>query len=182
MIDPLDGTINYATGLPWFSVTVAYEIDGAVQLGLTHAPAAGLHARYVLGRLAEVDGQPARVRPTTSLADAVVSVCLTSHFSAPDVRRTSAIIERLGSIARGVRVVVSGGLEMALVASGRLDAFVSMKADVVSHATGTALVRAAGGRVTDLRGAERKLDGLEMVASNGGIHEELLAELRALER
>src|SRR5215218_7140880 len=80
IIDPLDGTINYATGLPWFSVTVAYETGGVVQLGVTHAPGAGLHARYVRGGFAQVEGAPARERPTASLADADVAVWLTSHF------------------------------------------------------------------------------------------------------
>ena len=50
IIDPLDGTINYARGLPWFSVTVAYQDGGEVQLGVTNAPEAGLTARYARGR------------------------------------------------------------------------------------------------------------------------------------
>jgi len=180
IIDPLDGTVNFASGLPWFSVTVAYEVDGVVELGLVHAPKAGLLARYLRGRIAEVDGAPARVKPTTSLSDAVISVCLTSHFSPELVRRTSAIVERLASVARGVRIVVSGGFEMSLVASGRSDGFVSIKADVVSHATGNELIRAAGGRVTTLSGADAKIDDLERVATNGLIHDELLEQLNAV--
>ena len=130
------------------------------------------------GHLATIDGAPARVKPTRSLADAVISVCLTSHFSREEVRRSAAIVERLGTIARGVRVVVSGGLEMALVASGRLDAFVSVKSDAVSHATGMALIRAAGGRVTGLEGEDSGLDDLVKVASGATIHDELLTVLR----
>ena len=120
IIDPLDGTVNFAAGLPWFSVTVAYESEGEILLGLVNAPKAGIQARYASGHLATIDGQAARVKQTRSLSDAVLSVCLTSHFSPDEVRRTSAIVERLASVARGVRVVVSGGLELSLVASGRL--------------------------------------------------------------
>jgi fructose-1,6-bisphosphatase/inositol monophosphatase family enzyme len=178
IIDPLDGTVNFATGLPWFSVTVAYESNGVVVLGAVIAPKAGVVARYVRGSLATVDGQPARVRPTRTLADAVVSVCLTSHFSADEVRRTAAIIDRLGRVARGVRVVVSGALELSLVAAGRLDAFVSIKADAVSHAAAMQLVRAGGGRVTTLDGRDAGVDDLEKIASNGSIHDELLAQIR----
>jgi fructose-1,6-bisphosphatase/inositol monophosphatase family enzyme len=178
IIDPLDGTVNYACGLPWYSVTVAYEVDGAVLLGITHAPRADVEARFVRDRVATVNGQPARVTSTSSLADAVVSICLTSHFARDKVRRTSAVIERLGSVARGVRVVVSGAFEMALVASGRLDGFINLKADAVSHATGNALVRAAGGRVTDLDGADAAIDDDTRVASNGVIHDELLEHIR----
>jgi len=171
IIDPLDGTVNYATGLPWFSVTVAYEAQGEVQLGLVNAPKAGVQARYVRG-----------VTQTRSLSDAVISVCLTSHFSDDEIRRTVAIIDRLGRVARGVRVVVSGGLELSLVASGRLDAFVSIKADVVSHATGIQLVRAGGGRVSTLEGRDSSVEDLEKLATNGLIHDELLAQLREVAR
>src|SRR5450755_2888896 len=79
IIDPLDGTVNYAAGLPWFSVTVAYESEGKILLGLVNAPKAGILARYARGQLATIDGKPARVKETRSLSDAVLSVCLTSH-------------------------------------------------------------------------------------------------------
>jgi myo-inositol-1(or 4)-monophosphatase len=100
---------------------------------------------------------------------------LTSHFAQSDVARTAEAVRRLGNAARGVRIIVSGGLEMTLVADGQLDAFVSFKADAVSHATGTALVRAAGGRVTRLDGRDCDDDDLQRIASNGLIHDELMA-------
>jgi len=177
IIDPLDGTVNFASGLPWFSVTAAYEVHGEIELGLVNAPKANLQARYVRGQLASVDGRPARVKQTRSLSDAVVSVCLTSHFSPEDVRRSSAIVERLAGVARGVRIVVSGAFEMSQVAAGRMDAFVSIKADVVSHATGMQLIRAGGGRVSTLDGREAAIDDLERIASNGFVHDELLAHI-----
>lgn len=178
IIDPLDGTINFANGLPAFSVTVAYERDGEVCLGMINAPAAGLEAQFARGGPATVNGAPVRVRATASLSDAIISVCLTSHFSADEVKRTVAIIDRLGRVARGVRIMVSGAYEMALVASGKLDGFVSIKADVVSHAAGMELVRAGGGRVTRLDGNNAAVDDLERICSNGQIHEELLVHLR----
>jgi fructose-1,6-bisphosphatase/inositol monophosphatase family enzyme len=182
IIDPLDGTINYARGLPWFSVTVAYEIAGDVQIGLINAPKAGLTARYLAGKGALIDGAPARVSTTRALADAVVSVVLTSHFSPDEVRRTARVIERLGMMARGVRIVVSGAFEMAMVASGRLDAFVSLKADIVSHAAATPMVRAGGGQVTTLDGTACRLEDPDKIASNGLIHDELLSCLREATR
>ena len=180
IIDPLDGTVNFASGLPWFSVTAAYESNGEILVGIVNAPKANLQARYVRGGLATVDGLPARVKPTRALSDAVISVCLTSHFSPEAVRRTSAIVERLAGVARGVRIVVSGAFEMSQVAAGRMDGFVSIKADVVSHATGMALVRAAGGRVSTLSGGEARIDDFERVATNGLIHDELLEHLNAV--
>ena len=179
IIDPLDGTVNFASGMPWFSVTVAYEAQGQIQIGVINAPKAGLQGRYVRGQLATIDGQPARVKQTRSVSDAVISVCLTSHFSPADVRRTSAIVERLASVARGVRIVVSGAFEMSQVAAGRMDGFVSIKADAVSHAAGMELIRAGGGRVSMLDGRDSTVDDLEKIATNGLIHDELLAQLKS---
>ncbi|MCP3388056.1 metallophosphoesterase [Bradyrhizobium sp. CCGB12] len=177
IIDPLDGTINYAQGLPWFSVTVAYEVGDETKLGLINAPKVGLTARYLAGQGATIDGVPARVSTTRSLSDAVVSVVLTSHFSQDEIHRTTRVIELLGRVARGVRIVVSGAFEIAMVASGRLDAFVSLKADVVSHAAAMPMVWAGGGRVTTLTGNPCRNDDLDKIASNGLIHEELLSHL-----
>lgn len=178
IIDPLDGTINYARGLPWFSVTVAYEIGGETKLGLINAPKIGLTASYLVGEGAMIDGMPARVSTTRSVSDAVVSVILTSHFSPEEVERTTRVIEGLSKVVRGVRIVVSGALETAMVASGRLDGFVSLKADIVSHAAGMPMVWAGGGKVTTLTGRPCRNDDLDKIASNGLIHEELLALLR----
>jgi myo-inositol-1(or 4)-monophosphatase len=174
IVDPLDGTVNFAAGLPWFSVTVAYQDDGLTVLGVTYAPLAGVRARYLRGELATVNGDPAIVSQTRALGDAVISVVLTSHFSSDEVRRTAAVVGALGERTRGVRIVVSGALEMSLVAMGRLDAFVSLKADVVSHAAAMPLVRAAGGRVTTLDGRDAVDEDIERVASNGRIHDDLL--------
>ena len=159
-------------------MTVAYEAAGEIVLGVVNAPKAGIQARYVRGQLATIDGQ-AGARQANAIAVGCGDLGLPDiAFFARRVRRTSAIVERLASVARGVRVVVSGGLELALVASGRLDGFVSIKADVVSHAAGMHLVRAGGGRVTTLDGRDSSVDDLEKIATNGLIHDELLGQLR----
>jgi myo-inositol-1(or 4)-monophosphatase len=178
IVDPLDGTVNYAGGLPWYSVTIACQQAGRTVLGVTHAPAAGLVARYAEGIVAEVNGAPAAVSRRASLADAIVSVALTSHFSGEEVARAAEIVRRLGNLTRGVRIIISGALEMSLVAAGKLDAFIGIKADIVSHAAALPLVRAAGGRVTTLSGTEARDEDLEKVMSNALIHEELLAALK----
>ncbi|GGH16357.1 inositol monophosphatase [Alsobacter metallidurans] len=178
IIDPLDGTVNYASGLPWFSVTMAYQEQGRTILGITCAPVAGLVAHYALDGVATVNGKPAAVSKTRRLSDAVVSVVLTSHYTGDEIARSADVVRRLAERTRGVRIVVSGGLEMSLVAAGQLDGFVALKADIVSHAAAMPLVRSAGGRVTTASGAESGDDDLEKIASNGLIHEELLDAVR----
>jgi myo-inositol-1(or 4)-monophosphatase len=180
IVDPLDGTVNYAAGLPWFSVTLAYQHAGLTRVGVTHAPAIGIVARYAEGVVATVNGDDARVSSRAALADAVVSIVLTSHFTDDEVDRTAEAVRRLGHRTRGVRIIVSGGLEMTLVADAQLDAFVSLKADAVSHAAAMPLVRAAGGRVTTLDGRDASDDDVERIASNGLIHDALLECLRGI--
>jgi myo-inositol-1(or 4)-monophosphatase len=180
IVDPLDGTVNYAAGLPWFSVTLAYQEDATTRVGVTHAPAAGIVARYVEGAVATINGRAARVSDRRSLADAVVSIVLTSHYTDREVQRTAEAVRRLGNAVRGVRIIVSGGLEMTLVADGQLDAFVSLKADAVSHAAAMPLVRAAGGRVTRLDGHDAVDEDEERVVSHGAIHDALLELLRGV--
>jgi myo-inositol-1(or 4)-monophosphatase len=180
IVDPLDGTVNYASGLPWYSVTMAYQEAGTTRVGVLRAPEAGIVTRYVDGEVATVNGHAVRVSACASLADAVVSVILTSHFNDDEVTRSAEAIRRLGSRARGVRIIVSGGLELTLIADARLDAFVSLKADIVSHAAAMPLVRAAGGRITRLDGRDSRDEDLQKVASNGRIHDELLECLQGL--
>ena len=178
IIDPLDGTVNYASGLPMFSATIAYQEKGETLLGLTHAPLANLFARYAKGEVPTVNDTPARPSPIATLADAVISVVLTAHFTEAEVKRAAQIVERLGRQCRGVRIVVSGAYEMSLVACGRLTGFVGIKADVVSHAAATPLVRAADGKVTRLAGYDSDDADFEKIATNGLIHDERLAALK----
>jgi len=180
IIDPLDGTVNFAAGLPWSSVTVAYQERGETLLGATRAPMVPLAATYLKGLRADIGGVPVKVSPTRRLADAVVSVILTSHFSASDMARTLVIIDRLSSRTRGVRIITSGAYEMSMVAAGQLDALVNLKADAVSHAGAMPLVRVAGGRITTFAGVDSTIDDLEKVTSNGRLHDELLEVLQGV--
>ena len=104
-VDPLDGTVNYAAGLPWFSVTMAYQEDARTRVGVVHAPGVDLLARYAEGGIATVNGRDAQVSARRSLSDAVVSIVLTSHFTEREVARTAEAVRRLGNTARGVRTL-----------------------------------------------------------------------------
>ena len=178
IVDPLDGTVNYACGLPWYSVTLAYIEEGKTVFGVAHAPKAGLVARYGDHGLATLNDVRVAVSRTEHLSDAVVSVALTSHFSPEEVERTIGVIRRLAECTRGIRIVVSGGLEVALVAAGQLDGFIGLKADAVSHAGTMPLARAAGARVTNVAGQDSMDEDLEKIAANPVLHEKLLEVIR----
>src|SRR2546430_4282952 len=108
IIDPLDGTVNYAVGLPWFSVSAAYHDGGEALVGLVESPLADISGRYVRGALATVNGEPVRVSDARSLSDAVVSVILTSHYQPDEVRMAAAIVERLRSAGSRRPIVRTG--------------------------------------------------------------------------
>jgi myo-inositol-1(or 4)-monophosphatase len=178
LIDPLDGTINYARGLAHFDVSLALTLHGRVILGLTYAP--------ILDELFwAVDGGGAfvgrrggeeilRVSDTPRLADALVTTSLPAHAGA---RKLLHYHTRLVGRSFGQRRPGAAALDMAYVAAGRFDAMIHPDILPWDVAAGLALVREAGGCVTDLSGHAPSPDAGSVVASNGRFHEELLRAL-----
>lgn len=186
IVDPLDGTVNYAHGIPVFCVSVGLVIDGAPAVGVIDGPVLGERFEGVVGgagagaaTLACVGRPPEtiRVSATTELADAV---CATG-FAYDIENLADDNLDNLASVARrarGIRRLGSAALDLAWVAAGRLDGFWELHLSPWDVAAGAAIVAAAGGRVTDMTGGPDFLFGKHLCASNGGIHGELLGALR----
>ena len=183
LVDPLDGTTNFAHGLPFFCTSIAVEEEGVVLAGAIDAPALGW--RFVAERnkgawLWRQTGTPLRLKvsPTESLQRAL----LATGF--PYDRATSAdnnFVEfvALQKKAQAVRRVGSAALDLALTASGQFDGYWEMKLKPWDMAAGVLLVEEAGGRVSNYSDQEASFEVGEVVASNGLIHQCLLEELRA---
>jgi myo-inositol-1(or 4)-monophosphatase len=121
-----------------------------------------------------------RLRTSTrSPSESIISVGLTSHFSQTETEKTLRIIRALSSHIRGIRIIVSGALEMAWTAESALDGHISIKADPYGTAAGALIIREAGGAVTDLYGADVTLNSTSVVVSNGIIHEDILEICRS---
>lgn len=180
VLDPLDGTVNFAAGLPIFAVSLALKRGSGTELGIVHMPAMGRMFRFQHDhpREATVDGRPMRPSSTKRLADAVVSLTVTSHYAPEMFDRVMKVFDRLARCTRGVRVIVCGAYELAAVASGRLDGHVCLNADIFSVAAAMPMVTIAGGKVTRLDGQPSRDDDLDVIASNGHIHDELLDAVR----
>jgi myo-inositol-1(or 4)-monophosphatase len=179
VVDPLDGTVNFAAGLPTFAVAIGLKNGARTELGVVHMPAFGHD--FVLAGGARAGGSGFAASTTRRLADAVVSVTVTSHYAPALFTRAMRVIDRLARRCRGVRIVVCGAYELAAVATGALDGHVCLAADIFSICASLPMVAAGGGRVTHLDG-RRFADThptLDLVASNGRIHGELLACLAA---
>ena len=137
-LDPIDGTINFASGLPLYAVSIAYQREGAADLGGTVVP--GLRKYYFARRRGGAFCNGARLHVSTRpLADALVSVVLTSHFSRAETDRTVGILSVLARRAQGIRIILSEALELGWLAEGALDGNLCVKADACGTAVGALL-------------------------------------------
>lgn len=174
IVDPLDGTIAFIAGLPSFGVSIAYERRGRVEAGVMLFPR--LRELYVAerGRGAWLNGRRIHVSRAAELGGCVVSL-----WHNDTVWRNPVLRERIARIGRQVRSVAVFGacFSLAYVAAGRLDGYWEASAHAWDVAAGALLVQEAGGRVTDGAGRPFDVDEPSIIASNGGIHDHLVALL-----
>ena len=174
IIDPLDGTTNFAHRFPVYAVSIGVEWNGRGVVGVVYDPTRDELFTAEAGRGAYLNGHPMTVSNTTQLDGAL----MVTGF-AYDIRDTADNnlnhFARFALKAQGVRRTGSAALDLCYVAAGRFDGFWEVKLSPWDMAAGVVILRAAGGRVTDLRGHEHSIYQSEVVASNGRIHDEMLA-------
>ncbi len=177
LIDPLDGTTNYAHGYPTFAVSIGYERAGRLDLGVVYDPLREELFLAEAGRGATVNGRLLHVSSTAELRLSLLATGFPYDRAllAPSLRRWETLIQR----GQAVRRNGSAALDLCYVAAGRLDGYCERPVQPWDVAAGVLLVAEAGGTVTDLRGRPAAVRGAEAVATNGHIHAELLAALAA---
>jgi myo-inositol-1(or 4)-monophosphatase len=178
VIDPLDGTTNYAHGYPRFAVSIALERDGAQALGVVYDALLDELHHAALGVGAFRNGRRIRVSAERELGRSLVATGFAYDKARVDddnTREFRAFLKR----AREVRRDGSAALDLCYVAGGRFDAFWEYKLAPWDVAAGTLIVTEAGGRVTDTEGGGSWRSGSRVLASNGAIHEAMLEGLAA---
>ncbi len=177
IVDPLDGTTNYAHGLPIFCVSVALEKAGEMVLGVVHDPMRGETYVAERGGGATLNGEPIRVSDT----DEPIRALLVTGFpyDRADMGAAVELFGRLTELTQGVRRLGAAALDLCYVAAGRLDAYYEKGLHAWDVAAGSLIIKEAGGRITDYRGRELDLEGREVVASNGLLHPVLLEVIGA---
>lgn len=180
MLDPIDGTVNFAHGLPIWSIALARMVGGVADVGVIAAPALGwtFWGRRGGGARWAAGGDEGAL--AVSGVDRVERALLVTGF--PYDRATSPINnfvqwEHFQRTAGAVRRLGAASLDLCFVARGWLDGYWERKLKPWDVAAGALLVEEAGGRVTDTRGGRFDARSGEVVASNGAIHEGMLIEL-----
>ncbi len=167
VLDPIDGTKSYVSGVPLYAVLVAVELFGRPVVGVIHLPALGETVAAATGLGCRWNGRPARVSEIDRLSEAVV---VTTSVRAVEERGVP--FRRLSAATRTQRGW-GDGYGFALVATGRVDAMVDVGLQRWDVAPMRPILEEAGGRLTDWSGRET-LDGTDFVASNGPLHEPLV--------
>jgi myo-inositol-1(or 4)-monophosphatase len=173
IVDPIDGTTNFAHGLPLFCVSIALEISGRVEVGVVYVPVGDELFTAERGEGARLNGRRIHVTRETELID---SLLVTGFPVQTDTAQDEqlAIFGEFLSRARAVRRLGSAALDLAWVAAGRFDGFWERSLHGWDVAAGALLVEEAGGRITDFEGGSFDHFGGQILASNGRIHSQLL--------
>jgi myo-inositol-1(or 4)-monophosphatase len=172
-VDPLDGTTNFAHGFPVFCVSLGLEHKGELVAGVLYDPTRDELFSAEKGSGAFLNRVPMHVSKTKHLSESLLATGFPSHkrHKNPNIHFYHQVTLR----SHGVRRAGSAALDLANVASGRVDGFWEFNLNPWDTAAGVVLVREAGGIVTRYDGSPFNIDSRETLATNGTIHEELRA-------
>jgi len=175
IIDPLDGTTNYAHGYPCFCVSMGLEHNGTLELGVVYDPLRDEVFSAERGQGAALNGKRIHVSPTPNLASALL--CTGFPY---DVRERSEFARHFANFimnAQGVRRDGAAALDLAYVAAGRFDGFWEEGLKPWDVAAGVLLIEEAGGRVSDYNNRPLDIFTPPILATNGLIHEKMMRVL-----
>jgi len=166
IVDPIDGTVNYFYGIPHFCISIALRKEGQIIVGVILDPMRNELWEVTAGGPALLNGQPIHVSTRTKLADAVLSVGFAKAKSTIDAGLP--LFEKMVYRARKCRLMGSAALDLAYVATGRLDAYIESSVSLWDIAAGQLLVETAGGKCETKPHPEHP-DKIAVIGSNGVI-------------
>jgi myo-inositol-1(or 4)-monophosphatase len=174
VFDPIDGTTNFAHGLPIFCSSLALEIDGVAEVAAIYDPTRKELFTAERGGGAFLNGRPLHVSSTDRMVDAV----LVTGFPYDVHSRVDEIVGLFGAFvgqARAVRRLGSAAIDLCYVAAGRLDGYWESDLKAWDIAGGALIVAEAGGRITNMAGQPFASRGGHVLATNGHLHDAMLA-------
>ncbi|HWA98047.1 MAG TPA: inositol monophosphatase family protein [Pirellulales bacterium] len=174
IVDPLDGTNNFAHKIPHFAVSIAYWRHGKPECGVIYQPMTGDWFTAVRGQGAEKNDQPLRVDATVGLNESLIGVGF--YYDRGSVME--ATLAAMGDLFRthihGIRRFGAATLDLCAVATGQFGAFFEYELSPWDWAAGLLIVEEAGGRVTTCLGRPVPIERTSILATNGAIHDQVL--------
>jgi len=177
IIDPLDGTTNYAHGFPVYCVSIALEKEGDMILGAVYDPSRDELFAAQKGKGARLNGRKIAVSSTSRLSRSLLATGFPYDLRESPVNNFDHF-RNFAFRTHAVRRCGSAALDLCYVAAGRFEGFWEMKLGPWDLAAGSLMVTEAGGRVTDFEGRPLDLNGRRVLASNSRIHREMMKLLR----
>jgi len=177
LFDPIDGTVNYAHGIPFFCASLALEVRGTIEVAAIYEPTRRELFTAVRGQGAWLNGKPIHVSKTDTLRQAVLGTGF-PHNASTRVRQAEELVAESAIRARALRRLGSAALDLSYVAAGRMDAFWDRGLKPWDTAAGALVVTEAGGTVTDFDGGEYSCHRGAVLASNGAMHQTVLDIIR----
>ena len=178
IIDPLDGTVNFAHGYPAFCVSIACEAAGGLQYGVIYDPLRDELFEARKGQGAWLNGQSIRVSQIDRLDRALVATGFPYDIR-ERLPETLARMSRILGVVQGLRRGGSAALDMCYVACGRFDGFYEENLKPWDTAAGLLLIEEAGGRVTTFTGDAYDLPAANILASNGVLHDKIIDTIKS---
>lgn len=178
LLDPLDGTTNYAHGFPIFCVSIGLEVEGQLLFGAVYAPCQDELYVAEHGRGATLNGQRIVVSEVEELRQAMVATGF--PYDRDDLPRALRSFEVMSRASQAVRRVGSAALDLCYVACGRFDAYWEHRVKAWDVGAGALIVTEAGGQLSATDGSAFSVDGGQVLASNRQLHPALLEALRGI--
>lgn len=174
IVDPLDGTTNYAHQFPFFCVSIALEKKRELIAGVIHDPTRDELFAAERGKGATLNGQAIKVSAAPTLKESLLATGFAYNIQEGERLNNLDNFEAFVKIALAVRRPGAAALDLAYVACGRIDGFWELFLRPWDIAAGTLIIREAGGQVTSFNGSPIDIRGTEILASNGWIHNEMM--------
>lgn len=177
IVDPLDGTTNYAHRFPVFSISIAVVHSNDVLCGVVYNPVSAEMFKAIKGEGASLNAHPIRVSETSRLNDSLLGTGFPYNIR-ETVHTNLDHFKEFALRTQGIRLCGSAALDLCFVACGRLDGFWELDLKPWDIAAGALIVREAGGITTDFEGSKLETDGSRVLASNGHLHSRMMEVLK----
>ncbi|MBI5695112.1 MAG: inositol monophosphatase [Nitrospirae bacterium] len=179
IVDPLDGTVNFAHGYPCFCVSIAFTRDGETLVGVVHDPVRDETYTATKGSGAFMNGAALRVSETATLERSLLVTGFPYDIEA-DSDRIMGQFSAMSLAAQGIRRDGSAALDLCHLASGKFDGYWELRLKPWDTAAGALILTEAGGVVTDFSGNPFRPEMKEILATNGRVHGEMMGVLGRL--